>query len=136
MPKKSKWLDVDFAPADFNNPHNTMILTKVLPVIEDAAYRSMVDGEPRLLLEAIKEFPFPQGCPYWPLTCFNLTYDFEQAPALTEIAELLWYLFAPSDARVKVYAKEKTISFKDAKEDLCKYRAQLLRGDFTCVETI
>ena len=36
MPKKSKWLDVEFAPADFHNPHNVMILIKVLKIVEDA----------------------------------------------------------------------------------------------------
>lgn len=131
MPKKSKWLDVEFAPADFRNPYNAIILTKVLPLIEDATYKSMLDGEPQLLLEAIKKFPFPQGCPYWPLTCFNLTYDFKQAPALTHIAEHLWYLYAPSKAKIKAHAKEKNLSLKDAKEQLCKHQAQSLRGSFT-----
>ena len=131
MPKKSKWLDVEFAPADFYNPHNVAILTKVLTLVENAAYESMLAGRPKLLLEAIKTFSFPRGCPYWPLTCFNLSYDFEQAPALTRIAELLWYLYAPSKVRIRTHAKEKHISVKDAREQLCKQQAQSLRGSFT-----
>jgi len=131
MPKKSKWLDVEFAPADFHNPHNVTILIKVLKVVEDAAYHSMLDGEPRLLLEAINEVSFPPGCPYWPLRCFNLTYDFEQAPALSSIAELLWYLWAPSKGKVNAFAKEKKMSVKEAREELCRHRAQGLRGSFT-----
>src|SRR5260370_4418784 len=131
MPKRSKWLDIEFAPADFYNPHNVTMLTKVLTAVEEAAYQSMLDMEPQLLLDAIRKFPFPSGCPYWPLTSFNLTYDFEQAPALARIAELLWYLHAPSKTKIKAYAKEKEISIKAGKEQLCKRQAQLLRGSFT-----
>src|SRR6266446_5155539 len=131
MPKKSKWLDVEFAPADFRNPPNVMILTKVLKTVEDAAYQSMLDEDPRLLREAINEISFPPGWPYWPLRCFNLTYDFEQAPALSSIAELLWYLWAPSKAKVNEFAKEKNMSVKEAREELCRHRAQNLRGSFT-----
>jgi len=69
MPKKSKWLDVEFAPADFSNPHNVMILTKVLALVEDAAYKSMLEGKPQSLLEAITTFPFPQG---WPVLAANV----------------------------------------------------------------
>jgi len=44
--------DVEFAPADFSKPHNVMILTKVLTLVEHAAYKSMLEGKPELLLEA------------------------------------------------------------------------------------
>jgi hypothetical protein len=131
MPKKSKWLDVEFAPADFNNPYNVMILTKVLALVKDASHKSMLDGQPRLLVEAIETFPFPQGCPYWALTCFNLTYDFKQAPALAHIAELLWYLYSPSKASVKAHSKREKMTLADAREQLCRRGAQALRGSFT-----
>ncbi|MFY9618325.1 MAG: hypothetical protein WAQ99_00835 [Pyrinomonadaceae bacterium] len=105
MPKKSKWLEMEFAPADFYNPHNITILTDVLTLIEDAAYRSMLDEKPELLVEAVNKISFPPGCPYTPLRCFNLTYAFEQAPALSDIAELLWYLYVSSKAKMTAHAK-------------------------------
>lgn len=107
MPKKSKWLDVEFAPADFYNPNNVTILIEALSMIEEAAYRAMIAGQPTSLLEAIKTFSFPAGCPYWALTCFNLTYEFNQALALASIAELLWYLHAPSTSIIKATGTEK-----------------------------
>lgn len=122
---------MEFAPADFYNPHNITILTDVLTLIEDAAYRSMLDEKPELLVEAINKISFPPGCPYTPLRCFNLTYAFEQAPALSDIAELLWYLYAPSKAKMTAHAKEKGLSLREAKEELCRHRAQALRGHFT-----
>lgn len=130
MPKKSKWLDIEFAPADFRNPNNVAVLLEVLPVVEEAAYRSMMVGEPRALLETVKALPFPDGCPHWPLTSFNVTYEFEQAPALTAIAELLWYTFAPSNAKLRRHSKEKAIGLSIAKEELCKQQAGLLKGAF------
>jgi hypothetical protein len=128
--KQSKWLDVNFAPGGFRNYWIATVLTKALPLVEEAAYNSMLKGDPHLLVEAVEGFSFPDDF-LLPMCPLGVTYEFDQAPGLARIAELLWFLHAPSKVRIKAHAKAKKIPAKAAKEEVCKRAAQNLRGSFT-----
>lgn len=156
MAKKSKWLDVNFPPGGFRNYSNATVVTKALPLVEEAAYKSMLKGDPKSLIEAVEGFPFPRDLLFpmgvthefnlaarsgriaelprdfvLPRNALGITYEFNQAPGLARIAELLWFLHAPSKTGIRTYAKAKKIAAKAAREELCSRAAQALRGSFT-----
>jgi len=128
VPKKSKWQDVDFSPADFRNRYNGLFMSKALPVIKKATYKSILAGDPAILSRAILKLQFPDD--YYSLSALGLTWDFNQTIGLSKIAELLWFLFAPTNETIATHAVTKDVSKKVAQMELAQLAAGQLTGSF------
>ena len=130
MPKKSKWENVEFSYAGFYSDYRPHFLLDVITTVEQAAYQAMMQKSPETLKAAVKTIEFPSQSLTTGSFGGTLSWTYHIGEGLVRLAEMLWYRHAPTANCIEAYAKEKNLPEDEIVDELCRYRAQLLKLHF------